>query len=469
MEEFWKLMKGLNYIDLSSLVNLPRLLGKVYLYNHQKRSVRHPEQGQLPWTVVHMLAAKSRKHVYFGGKLPPKDKYMEAIAVMASRLKYILTRTVDRKARPWWKDKPNRNDRWSTDGIVDPQIIAVCHDVKQQVRKEILTAIGRASKSAPWWRTMPVAHRHARQWLARYGLLAIPTDKDGGFCIACHEHIEELAEIKFTSQLYEEVNPNAIDEYKIVQQYCSLIDRAQKTLNNVDRKMHGYFIRSVRGEKQDAIASKASLTMKSHKPDGQVDIRIIHSGIGNPFSAFSGMTGAYLRKRAIAMKHFLCGSTDDAISIIKRSRVSARATLAKIDIKDFYLQGDHVQISDTAFNDNPPGDQRVLANVLLHILSHQYAYVNVLPGRLFRVRTGTGIGQRASGELADAFYYEMVEVWCANETVLRDHGIELYFRYRDDILVAFNDATLWQEFLKGIQTRASVAWKVNLEDVNDQK
>ena len=109
--------------------------------------------------------------------------------------------------------------------------------------------------------------------------------------------------------------------------------------------------------------------------------------------------------------------------------------LAKIDIKYFYQQGDQNKIAASAFNDHQKTDAEVMTNIQSHALYHQYVYSDLLPRRLFRVRTGSGMGQCCSGELSDWFFYLEVEEWCTNVNVKHDHQIHKYCRYWDDILI----------------------------------
>jgi len=151
----------------------------------------------------------------------------------------------------------------------------------------------------------------------------------------------------------------------------------------------------IKNEDPDKIASKVNVTMKTHKEKGKVDVRLIHTSVGSPFTAFCSFVGAMIRKRLEACSDFLCGSTDDVIRIIKQTEVTENCTLTKIDIKDFYLQGDHVNISDSAFDNFERSDKRLLSDVLLHVLANQYAFSDLLSGRVFRVKTGSGIGQKS--------------------------------------------------------------------------
>ena len=72
---FWELCRCLAQEDFAALMNMDDLRMKVYLYNHPKREAFHPEDNQIPWTVMHYLGAKSRKHIY--DRTDPKDRQIQ--------------------------------------------------------------------------------------------------------------------------------------------------------------------------------------------------------------------------------------------------------------------------------------------------------------------------------------------------------------------------------------------------------
>lgn len=76
---------------------------------------------------------------------------------------------------------------------------------------------------------------------------------------------------------------------------------------------------------------------------------------------------------------------------------------------------------------------RALKNMLHDLLVHQFV---VGPGRQnYQVTEESGQGQIASGEISDNVFCDMAETYAATARVMREHGIEGYYRYRDDILL----------------------------------
>ena len=114
------------------------------------------------------------------------------------------------------KTKEKGKDRiWNLGNkLFPPETQAVCNELRNACRYEVKHAVRLAKTTNKWWRTKPACHQHARRWLDKYDLIAVPTDKDGGFRIACREHIQDLMMIKLRPELYEEVNVNMTDEIK---------------------------------------------------------------------------------------------------------------------------------------------------------------------------------------------------------------------------------------------------------------
>ena len=131
-EEFWKLCKGLAVEDYRWLYDMDTMTNNIFLFNMNEKSAGNPESRHLPWTVVHMLAAKSRKHIYFNAQLQKAGKYNRSLNAMISRKRYIASREGEWKGRPWWKNKQRRDEVWSTLGNVPPQINAMCHEIKEK-------------------------------------------------------------------------------------------------------------------------------------------------------------------------------------------------------------------------------------------------------------------------------------------------------------------------------------------------
>ena len=71
--------------------------------------------------------------------------------------------------------------------------------------------------------------------------------------------------------------------------------------------------------------------------------------------------------------------------------------MAKVDIKDFYQQGDQSEIARKALSDHNKKDAEAMINLQTHALFHQYVYSDLVPGRLLQSKDGLWNGTMCIG------------------------------------------------------------------------
>ena len=147
------------------------------------------------------------------------------------------------------------------------------------------------------------------------------------------------------------------------------------------------------------MVSKVFPLVKTHKK--QVSVRMVHSSVNNVYNVYSAVLQRLLLRKLRPAKH-LCRSTDDLIKMLGSLRLSPGDRLVSIDIEDFYLNGTHEELAKAAFEDDPGGN--VGAEVLEWVLQQQLVSSDLLDDP-YMVCTGSGIGQRMSGELSDWFFW----------------------------------------------------------------
>ena len=49
------------------------------------------------------------------------------------------------------------------------------------------------------------------------------------------------------------------------------------------------------------------------------------------------------------------------------------------------------------------------------------------------------MGQCASGELSDWYFYSIIEKWSTDQDIMQEYRVMIYCRYRDDILIVYED------------------------------
>jgi len=117
--------------------------------------------------------------------------------------------------------------------------------------------------------------------------------------------------------------------------------------------------------------------------------------------------------------------------------------LIKIDVSDFYMTGEHYDLSRwaTAHIDETLKDP--LNKLIFFVLGHQFV---VLDKHIYRVKRGSGMGLSLSGEVSDCSLLHLLEVgFMLDDSVREKYGVVFYGRFKDDMLVvqrgSLEDAT----------------------------
>ena len=108
-----------------------------------------------------------------------------------------------------------------------------------------------------------------------------------------------------------------------------------------------------------------------------------------------------------------------------------------------------------AFLDRDQPERVALQEALLYLLVSQYVRVPGCDsdGKVSQVMVGSGMGQTASGEIADTSFLELAEVnFACLKEVQHLHKVHKYIRYRDDIFVAYSDSNLLRDFFDRIKS-----------------
>ena len=119
------------------------------------------------------------------------------------------------------------------------------------------------------------------------------------------------------------------------------------------------------------------------------------------------------------------------------------------------MSGRHPELIEAGIANLSEGRRRdCLRRVLKFLLDNQYVKSGALPERLWKVEEGSGMGLVHSGDLCDAALGSLAESWSTDPVVLREHGVRLYVRFRDDIFFIGSDRRLSVSYLQELRRRA---------------
>ena len=87
----------------------------------------------------------------------------------------------------------------------------------------------------------------------------------------------------------------------------------------------------------------------------------------------------------------------------------------------------------------------LLRDCILCLCDHQFVSSPFHPNKMFKYNIGSGLGVCHSGEAVDMCWYNLIEKPPHRSLSLRLHKISGYWRFKDDILVAFQASCLGWE------------------------
>ena len=139
----------------------------------------------------------------------------------------------------------------------------------------------------------------------------------------------------------------------------------------------------------------------------------------------------------------------------------------KLDVRDFYTTGTPSELKDSIKVLFPPGPRcRLFCEAVEYLLSSEYVVSNLVPGRVFRVVRGSGMGHRHSGCIADcSFFRAGRERICCKITGAPEFWNKRYYRYRDVFLMICSRKQGTREFFKMLRGKVQ-PFKLQAEEVS---
>ena len=390
-------------------LDLKRIASRVRIFCIEGRKTRAPEPNELPWTVLVLLSAYSRKFIPVKGTLPK-------LSDLSKQLRCVRG-TIVKKL----------NEIANTRGAHERFADEVVSNVLGRAKRELSACKGRSCL----WKNIADWYHHAMSWISRSSYAIVPTDKEGTFGLVKFEDFRKLLAEKLCSPMYEEIDM----ETEVRAEALTMLARLAKRF---DKASSHTIVSSLRCHFTSVI-SRIGCTLKSHKQDGEVCLRILHLSSKHPFSGAGKVINSILNPFLKDYSH-LCGSSQAMIENLKKgdvlngSEYNANDIIVKADVSDFYMAAPHKVIMAHAFtNLGLKNDvKEAYDDLLAHLLFFQFVR-NPLDGRVYRVLTGSGMGLNYSGSLSDKVYLEKVERrWCLSASVRKSFQVRSYSRYRDD-------------------------------------
>ena len=288
----------------------------------------------------------------------------------------------------------------------------------------------------------------AKEMLSSSDWVAVPTDKDGGYaCLPRDQLIVGMQQIVDLGN-YAEYPRYSETAQEWVQEYQTLC----RTIAGKDHRLYRALVSDCNSD-CDRMYQKLSVTVKTHKTEGCVKFRGIHSSAASPLKP--GMRWVTsLISPALKNSHMIRDSFH-LVDILQRRPLPPNSIFLRFDIKEFYMSGEHSELISRCAGYVPLASRAAFSSMTEFILGSQYVTVPGRPDHCYKVTTGSGMGLSCSGALSDLTFYDLAEVWATAESTKIQYEVWLYCRFADDgLIVCANKPELYSAFVAGLRSRA---------------
>eukprot|EP00933_Yihiella_yeosuensis_P044464 TRINITY_DN39620_c0_g1_i1.p1 TRINITY_DN39620_c0_g1~~TRINITY_DN39620_c0_g1_i1.p1 ORF type:complete len:635 (+),score=76.46 TRINITY_DN39620_c0_g1_i1:476-2380(+) len=432
-------MKGASAAGWCWLAKFEELRRRVYLYLPFAKEVVYPTDD-IPWPIIWWLARYHKKHVFCSNALPKLQNVAQDIRQFINKLKWKYHHRNSCNAPPSISI-PFRRLVPPCSAELCPELQAWLFSLHHCLLKAAHFAKARARFNKSHSNLLPLTRLGMKMFRASKWA-AVPTDKDGGFAFIDRNSLENVHLQLLQSSMYEElVDPSIAESRYYTRKYCHLAKEIQKLEG--EEGLANAIMKSLTDTAK--LPARLSITCKSHKPAGEVSFRNIHANAQYMFAGLSAWCASQLRRLLVQHQHLIPDSRT-FVRQLKLLTADADSYFIKLDVKDFYMSGTADELVNDAVGLMASGQRKELTKEALQfLLSTQFvtSELHELQGRVWKVLRGSGMGLKHSGDLADsALLFKAEHAWACNRDVMNFHGIQAYWRFRDDILIIATDPKL---------------------------
>ena len=444
----------------------------MFVWDPSSLTTAKPIPGEIPWPIAFVLGSFSKKYI-FASKAPSLTDISRSLSSWIQKLRWKQAME-DKdenglpKIDPWRSLRsklPVRTCPLVTDHSRLEQALGPAADVIFQALRTAVFGSGGSRGN------FNGAAKLGFRMLARSDYIAIPTDKDGGYAWCrkslLHDHLQGILSVptyvpcEFNIDQKERIN----SEYEEV---CSAIAEAEfaiacdKESRRNAFKLKNALMRDVSRMNEPMLDCVIQFNVKTHKKPGECKLRVIHASHRSPHKPLQRYLAGKLRRKIDVFGHLL-RDTHDLKRKICGCDVSSKTFFVKLDVKDFYMTGQHDQIISNCLvgvvQDGivPPELKNPFEKGIKFVLKNQFVVMSSGNRKAWHVKRGSGMGLIASDEMANLDFFEIVEAtYVLRPEVIAEYGIVVYLRYKDDILLGLDcDEDSRTSFLAEFRRRAA--------------
>ena len=457
--------------DLASIKNFKNVSANIYEYDPVTMSTRSPVG--YAWQVLWLLGSHNTKHIFCSNSKPKAAMYTKDAKNFTDKIRWRVKLRGQEGASI--RTARSRNTV-PFRGVSPAPVDAWCYRFQKFFAMQAVKAckaahLARCSNMSRLVRNaLSTIKRHRDTWTV------LKNDKDGGFSIVDITALRRAMHQTLQTDTYRLTEYGEFDPAQITRDtnnLCKLIAETEE-----EPALQRELSRPTRSKGRGKFVSRLQVTCKTHKDQGDVSLRPIHASCGYILAGPGKWLAIQIRKRLASLAPHLVRDSRDAAQRLNTTILAEPAKLGKLDLKDFFLSGSRAELVRDVmelWRDDSTCSSRqreVIKTVLEVLLIHQYVTMDdvfttpLREATIYTVQKGTGMGLPQSGDISDGAFYIRCERSVAGPESLITHKIPVCLRFRDDILLMYEDFPLMARFIERLRAEGQY-FRMEVEQVSN--
>jgi hypothetical protein len=347
-----RLMRGATYGDWLFLRDLQAAPAGVYILDWGSASAFTAQEigCRLPWYVSFALTRYSKKHIFVGNKFPQVEQIHLHVRSFTNKL---LWRWQLRQSRDAPTDKRFRSRDsafcLATPDNCPPELVMWTKLFAETVSNAAKTAVFQARAKHTRFGNRPPLLSAALQWLREAAVAPVPTDKDGGFCLVARSCLELVHKSTLDGTTYALVNSESLPSWEsVMRTYRGLaceVEKLEETPQLAQLLCRSLRLANKRCRERASSEPLSPLepcirtlqvTVKTHKPPGEVSARDLHGGPSQAFESLARWVAAEVA--ATVPDSFLLQNSFQLVRDLKDAKFVPSIRVVTIDVKHFFYE-----------------------------------------------------------------------------------------------------------------------------------
>ena len=208
-----------------------------------------------------------------------------------------------------------------------------------------------------------------------------------------------------------------------------------KLLSQDDPSLYSALTRSLRTKGISGIVCRIDFTAKTHKPQGDAKLRLLHGAASHPWAPAMRFISKKLDEILRNSYSFLLRNSGHLCRKLRSLKLDRGDSFMLVDVKDYFMTGDHDLLVKNACDFFPSTESETVKPMLKLILDNQFLSNKFGDSATYKVVMGSGMGMPCAGEVSDASLCTLLEKrLLSHENPMHD-CIKFYARFKDDILM----------------------------------